>query len=287
MMVTDAGHQFVVTEDGSLSLKDGVTGELFHNRAGAYTEALLNFVQPLSVEKWIGDLQELIVLDVCFGLGYNSFVLLDFIRLLPVERVKIVGIERDRSLRPLLREVLSSEKFRFISPLMAARSEDFQTFEIQRENGDSAHVELEFLNEDARESVPRLDVEGRQFDVVFHDPFSPKRMPELWTVDLFHCYFRMLRRPHGRLVTYSLAGSVRGGLRQAGFTVFRTEAVGEKSGGTLALLPENQLAPNAMPLTDEEEARLKTRSGLPLRDPGFKSTRTEILRLRELEQKNF
>jgi hypothetical protein len=41
--------ELVPTEDGSLSIRDAATGELHHNRAGAYEEALVNYVQPSGV----------------------------------------------------------------------------------------------------------------------------------------------------------------------------------------------------------------------------------------------
>src|SRR5262249_3838994 len=126
--------------------------------------------------------------------------------------------------------------------------------------------ELTLAQGDLRQVVPDL---SEALDLVFHDPFSPARVPELWTADLFKHYFRLLKPKGGRLLTFSAAAAVRGGLRAAGFSVWRTEAVGGKSGGTLACSKEISAACHNFPLRDEEEQKLRTRSGIPYRDPSL------------------
>src|SRR6516162_6353208 len=68
--------ELVRTEDGSLSRFDEETGELYHNRAGAYTEALRNYYEPSDAKERLQRAGELRLLYACFGLGYNTFVLL-------------------------------------------------------------------------------------------------------------------------------------------------------------------------------------------------------------------
>jgi tRNA U34 5-methylaminomethyl-2-thiouridine-forming methyltransferase MnmC len=103
-------------------------------------------------------------------------------------------------------------------------------------------IEIEFIVDDLRAALPSLiDSAEGSFDLVFHDPFSPQHLPELWTQELFAEYFRLLAPRQGRLLTYSAAAAVRGGLFEAGFALGRTIGVGDKSGGTAAWIPSNTL----------------------------------------------
>lgn len=63
------------TADGSWSWYDDTVGELQHNRAGAYSEALTQYVQPLLAQH-PPHKSDWRILDSCFGLGYNTWTLL-------------------------------------------------------------------------------------------------------------------------------------------------------------------------------------------------------------------
>lgn len=56
-----------ITGDGSVGLYSEEFNDIYHSGYGALTEAYEKFVCPLTVEK-----DNINVLDVCFGLGYNS-----------------------------------------------------------------------------------------------------------------------------------------------------------------------------------------------------------------------
>lgn len=274
----------VQTEDGSITLRDRETGELYHNRAGAYAEALANYVQPSAIENFAG--KDVALLDVCFGLGYNTFVLLESFLKLPNRplSISIIAVEKDEEILSLIPRVLEDER---LSLLRAATSGVSWTFgRHQFLLADGIAVTLELRNSDLRVSIPSLQQVSR-FDLIFHDPFSPSKVPELWTVDLFRCYKNLLGR-QGRILTYSSAYAVRGGLKEAGLEVWRTTAVGGKSGGTLAAHPDAVVSDDCIyPLSESEESKLSSRSGIPYRDPSFSAPREEILKLRADEQSAF
>lgn len=285
---TTRKRPFVVTEDGSLSCLDKETGELFHNRAGAITEALMNYVAPSGALEAVQGSGSLTVLDACFGLGYNTWVLIAKLIEAGVSNahVRVVALERDS-------EVLTHAVHVLEEPRLAAVKETLTQLADQDEprldfgrtyswRCETITGELIVCQSDLREAVPGLH---EPFDVVFHDPFSPARMPELWSVDLFRHYHRLLQSHSGRLLTYSSAGAVRGGLREAGFHVWRTAAVGGKSGGTLASI--NTRCPpyaDVSSLNDDEERRLRSRSGIPYRDPSLSDSREAMLARRQAEQ---
>src|SRR5690606_14158191 len=137
--------------------------------------------------------------------------------------------------------------------------------------------QVEFLIEDLRVCLPDL---SPGFDLIFHDPFSPQKAPELWSVDLFRQYYRLLARPHGRILTYSAAGAVRGGLQEAGLAVGRTAGVAAKSGGRIGGF-EAALADS---LSDEERAFIASRAGIPYRDADLRQSRENIRANRLAEQ---
>ena len=65
----------VLTKDGSYSLRSVFFQENFHSLLGALEETKLKFTTPSDLQRFKG--KSLNVLDICFGLGYNSASLLD------------------------------------------------------------------------------------------------------------------------------------------------------------------------------------------------------------------
>ena len=111
---------FVQTKDGTLTLKEKTTGEWYHNSAGAYTESYENYSKPaLFMLNNLGNEKKLRVLDVCFGLGYNSFTLLSELLKsnLQFDEVEINAIEYDESLIPVMARVVDQPCYRNIKEL--------------------------------------------------------------------------------------------------------------------------------------------------------------------------
>lgn len=280
--------QFIETADGSPTLKDTETGELYHNRAGAYTEALLNYVNPSGALKRLKRTGSLQIFDACFGLGYNSFVLLsEAIEQRLEGSIVIDAVDNNPALIEALPTVLRHGKFERLSKnfQLHNRFTDGPLTMQLRLHTCSLPQELKvFLGEHGKIGDRSSDL----LDLVFHDPFSPKRVPELWTIDIFQLYKRLLCAAHGAVLTYSCATAVTGSLIKAGFKVGRTSSVGAKSGGTIAFLGTNEENDfDVLPLGGEELARLETHSSVPYRDPEFKLDRQEILKRRFLEQEQF
>ena len=294
-MINNGAADIHTTEDGSITLKDEGTGELYHNRAGAYTEALTNFVEPLNLNALSGKNEQLAFLDVCFGLGYNTFVLLSELSRLDLraDSIAIVGIEKFQKPLLYIGEVIADQRFAQLHDRITAQAPGFArgefgsfNFSLPCRNRD-VRVSFELWQGDLRQMVPRMvTTQSGRFDGIFHDPFSARRAPELWTIDLFECYKQLLSFPSGRVVTYSSASAVRGAFKQSGLTVRRTPAVGGKSGGTLVMLSSaGDEACDGFPLLDTEEEKLAGRAGVPYRDRQFCKSSKEIVRDREQEQK--
>lgn len=276
-----------LTEDGSLSVFDPETRELYHNRAGAYTEALNNYCLPSGLIEKLqntdGD-REVALVDACFGLGYNTFVLVEQAaracqNAAAGATLRIVGVEIDAAILESTVHILRDDRFAMMhDALQHSLPLGFGSYKFVC---GKLNVQLDVSQGDLRQCIPALTGE---FDAVFHDPFSPRKVPELWTLELFIEYHRLVSARRGAVLTYSSAKAVRGAIRAAGFRLYKTTGVGGKSGGTLGAVDDRFPAnPNVSHLSPEELKVVESNSGTPYRDEGFASARQDILRRRERE----
>lgn len=297
------------TADGSVSCVDSETGQLCHNSAGAYTEAVQNYVMPSRLKEKILKTGHIRVLDACYGMGYNSWALINELvndAELSRETLKkpltlsITAIEKHPEVMAFLPQVLQHPSF---DPLKEKTPHlehntyyrtlvDFENHDPEKaehrtfftEVAEQWYLEFHLWIDDLRSRVARLD---QDFDAIFHDPFSPQKMPELWTTDLFAVYHRLLLERSGILLTYSTAAAIRGGLQEAGFTVLKTRGLGKKAGGTLACSNVTTIAlyeRSTISLESWEEGYLLSRAGIPYRDTRLTQSREAILSRREAEQ---
>ena len=82
---------------------------------------------------------------------------------------------------------------------------------------DGGEVELRLVFGDALETLPWLNESA---DAFYLDGFSPAKNPELWSAEIFR-HIARLAAPDATLATWSVAGSVRRALTEAGFIVER------------------------------------------------------------------
>ncbi|MCP9888784.1 SAM-dependent methyltransferase [Cyanobium sp. ATX 6A2] len=287
--------------DGSFSLWSEHFGEGFHGPIGALSEARAKFVQPAELERFSPG-QRLVVVDVCFGLGTNSAALLEAASGRGLT-LQIWGLELDP--QPL-RQALASEPFRrqwqpgtvalFRSLLEHG---GWSQGDIRSSNQDST---ARLLWGDARsrlgDLLERQQLAGR-CDLVLLDAFSPRRCPELWSLEFLSALARLLR-PDGRLLTYCCAAAVRRSLQLAGLQLASippppqqgaadpSPRIAPWSYGTAAspsLLPIGTEPDSPLrPLTAMEIEHLGTRAAEPYRDPGGQAVAAAILAARRRAQ---
>ncbi|NJL47639.1 MAG: hypothetical protein HC929_09335 [Leptolyngbyaceae cyanobacterium SM2_5_2] len=260
------------TADGSFTLFSEDFGEWFHSRAGAYTEAQTTYVEATQLAT-LALLPALTILDVCYGLGYNTAAALTTIsQVNPLCQVKLVGLELDARVP---QQAVAQH-------LIAPWPEDIQTILQQLATDGQAKgpsLQARLMLGDARQTVQTLVKEGFQADVIFFDPFSPPHCPELWTVDFIQQVARCLN-PGGRLATYSCAAAVRTAFQQAGLSLGAIAATGRRWPGTLAQFTPVGLAP----LSQQEQEHLLTRAAVPYRDPILSDSADTIRHRRQEEQ---
>lgn len=276
------------TADGSFSLYSQRFGEAFHAAGGALSEARHTFVGPAQLQRFAPGTQ-LVVLDVCVGTGSNTAALLEACAARALQ-LNWRGLELDP--QPL-RLALGDPGF--CAQWQPEALEPLRQLEA-RGCLDSSVGVGRLLWGDARAQLPALlDELAGQVDLVLMDAFSPRRCPELWTLE-FLAGLAALLRPDGRLLTYCSAAAVRAALQELGLHLAAIRSTGGRwSGGTAAspspLLVEPRPSEDdgsgdpLRPLSPMEHEHLVTNAAVPYRDPTGQAAAAAILAERERRQR--
>ncbi len=215
----------IVSGDGSRTCYCEAAGEHYHStKDGAFTEALYKHVLPAWAYR-INGRSTVTVLDICFGLGYNTLVLIWYLRRQGYAgRLRIFSPEQDLELLSSLADFPYPEDLADLAPIIR-------------------DLAVNLVYRDARLSIAIIAAEARNWlkqfkapvDIVFHDPFSPAQNHKLWTYE----YFAELKRS-GRddllITTYSTATAVRMGLFENGFHIYENRPPAKVRTATLASL---------------------------------------------------
>jgi len=200
--------EIIVTEDGSTTLYSKEFDQCYHStKDGALQESLQKHVIPAFTLK--KDKEHLTILDICFGLGYNTLATLYYVKTHHLNtKIHILSPEFDQELVESLGTFEYPEEFDELKPIIQALSKNFYYEDEQ--------FKIEVLIGDARESIPKIQ---KKIDIVYQDAFSPKQNPLLWTKE----YFKAIRGiccNDAIITTYSTAIATRMGLYENGFEIF-------------------------------------------------------------------
>jgi len=200
--------ELVLCEDGTNTLFSKEFNEPYHStKDGALHESLEKHVKPaLTLKK---EFKELTILDICFGLGYNTFATLYYIKKNNLKtKVHIISPEFDEELIHSLASFTYPSQFDALKPIIEAISRDFKYEDEQ--------FKIEILVGDARKELPKIK---ESIDVIYQDAFSPAHNPLLWTKEFF-ADIRAIAKDDALLTTYSTAAAIRLGLYENGFYIF-------------------------------------------------------------------
>ncbi|NLA24999.1 MAG: tRNA (5-methylaminomethyl-2-thiouridine)(34)-methyltransferase MnmD [Bacteroidales bacterium] len=198
--------QEITTQDGSKTLLNLKLDECFHSTYGAETEANIVFIKHgLNLFKN----SNINILEVGYGTGLNAKLSFKENQKLN-NKIFYVGLDILKLSKNhteindnLLDDFWSGKKF----------SEVSNEWETQHKLSDN------FILIKKNISIQKFESELK-FDLVYFDAFSPDKQPEMWSEEIFNKIFSLLK-PNGILVTYSSKGTVKRGLRSAGFEVIR------------------------------------------------------------------
>ncbi|MFN6562710.1 MAG: tRNA (5-methylaminomethyl-2-thiouridine)(34)-methyltransferase MnmD [Nostoc sp. ChiSLP01] len=299
-----------LTADGSFTFVSQEFGESFHSHYGAKQESFFKFVEPTQLTK-AAQKPVLRLLDVCYGLGYNTAAALQTIWAVnPNCNVEVIGLELNPAVpqAAIAHNLFDNWKCNYIEILSQL------AFEHQVQ---TACLKAKLLIGDARKAIAIVRESNFLADAIFLDPFSPPQCPQLWTVE-FIKQLSLCLHEDGLLATYSCAAAVRTALLSAGLAIGSTPPMGRRSPGTLAARikgwkAEEQEAgsrgdggvweergkrfpphpptpptlpayPSSSPLCQVEKEHLLTRAAIPYRDPQLSDSSEVILKRRQQEQ---
>ncbi len=196
----------VETADGSITFWNEEYKEHYHTPAGARLEAEEKYIIPSQFKQRLaaGNVN---LLDVCFGLGYNSLAAINS-AIGETSELSITALEMDR-------RVVGQASHQIQS--FEADTFDWKKCLSQLHSNPSCQISNTSCRlhwGDARYTVTHLA--KASYNLVFLDAFSTQRNSELWTVDFFH-KLKVVMKPNAVLLTYCAAIPVRAGLLEAGF----------------------------------------------------------------------
>lgn len=269
------------TADGSFTFFSEKFGESFHSHQGAEAEALLKFIEPTLLREK-AKRERLYILDICYGLGYNTGAALETIwQINPNCVVEVAALESDLAVPQAAIACLERS-------VRSQRPKFWDNLEIQAifktlaavQSIETPKLKAKLWLGDARDTLQQIKAEAFLADAIFLDPFSPPKCPQLWTVEFLQLVSECLK-PDGRIATYSCAAAVRQAFLTAKLHIGATNPVGRRSPGTVASLSDVDLPP----LSVQEREHLLTKAAVPYTDPNLQDSAVDILKRREEAQK--
>jgi len=95
-----------ITNDGSVGLYSPEFDDIYHSTYGAYAEACEKFVIPADLDFYINKFSKINVLDICYGIGYNTKSFLNFyLKKLNVPNLYNETIHSDNNIRTNVHEL--------------------------------------------------------------------------------------------------------------------------------------------------------------------------------------
>jgi len=201
----------ITTKDGSITCYNEEAGDYYHTKSGAKEEAIEKHAKALNIKP------NKIIFDICFGLGYNTAAALE------LGPATVYCFENDEK---ILKNILKlNADFKSYNMIKEFIKGFFKGNKVYEKDG----IKLIMLFGDAREQIKKVKEKA---DYVFFDPFSPAKVPEMWTEEFFKD-IKDKMKTGGKLSTYSCAGWVRDNMQNAGFKVLDGPIIGRRSPSTI------------------------------------------------------
>lgn len=256
--------EFIVTDDGSLSLK-------FQDTMHSYIGALKERLHAYSIPSRIAERKKL--LDICSGFGYNALYALNH-----NPKLKIDMVEKFWEISAVSLIIPLPESYSFLLP-------EFERIKGSVEN--KLH-EMGVLKNLAYTNDPNITLhigEAEEilsemqdtFDVIFFDPYKSEVSPELFTIEFVKLMVDRLEEK-GIFLTYLSNYAIRSAL-SCYLNIGKVNLPLKKVEGTIASTSKEEL-----PIDSYEERIIAlTELGIPYR----KTKSPEEILLKRLEERAF
>ena len=188
--------EYIKTNDGSNTLYSNKYSQNFHSlNDGAVNESLSKYIIPsLNIFQ---EQKTLNILDICFGIGYNTFTTILYILQNNLNiKVNFYSVELDLELIESLKNFDYPKEFIQIKNIITSISNN------KSYKDEQFYIEVKI--DDARNYIKNI----KNIDIVYQDAFSSDVNKELWTKEYF-CDISKSLSKNAIITTYSIATPVR------------------------------------------------------------------------------
>ncbi|PAF54096.1 hypothetical protein BKH42_02470 [Helicobacter sp. 13S00482-2] len=204
----------IKTADGTFTIYNEEFNECYHSLGdGAYLETLYKHILPPMELKNLFFKSQIKILDICFGLGYNCFTTISqYLKMNYKGKLEIFSPEKDTE---IFEKITSLQYPLEIQNINISKIVD----ELKRTHklNSIPQVSVELFLGDAKEYLFLL--ESNSIDVIYQDPFSPKKNPELWDIEYFTRLYEIAAQDC-IITTYCTSLSVKEIAKKVGFFVY-------------------------------------------------------------------
>ncbi len=224
-------NEIILCADGSSTIRSSSFDECYHSVNGALAESvhificngLIHYLNNSVLDSSADKNRTIQVFEAGFGTGLNALLTAmeitsreiyteyTAVELFPLSKNDILSLKYPHSIS----EAKDSSLCREIGTIenLYSKITDSEWDEL---SGITTFFSLKKIHSD----ILGFEFPVDYFDIVYYDMFSPSVQPQVWEPELFKRIFLSLR-PGGIFITYSSKGSVKSGLREAGFVVNR------------------------------------------------------------------
>lgn len=199
-------------------------GDVYFSRENGLAETRHVFLQGNRLEERFAAADRFVIAETGFGTGLNFLAAKDlFERIAPSSAgLHFLSVEKYPLRREDMRRALdvfpeTAAHADAMVPKLPEAAPGFHRVHFGR-------VTLTLLYGDAMEVLPQLEA---TVDAWFLDGFAPAKNPGLWQTEIYAQLAR-LSAPRATVATFTVAGAVRRGLREAGFSVRKVRGFGRK-----------------------------------------------------------
>lgn len=205
-------RQLIISEDGSHTIHDALSGENYHSIHGAIQESNHVFIES-ALKPVISRKKKISILEIGWGTGLNTLL-----SAVECESAKIqasyIAVE------PFPISLSEASQLNYWQLINHPQIREW-TMKMHSHNHQYPfYLSENFVLKVLTEKMQDLQFASCSFDVIFFDAFSPESSPQLWEESIFEILFSAMQY-EGILTTYCAKGEVRRRMQKAGFQVER------------------------------------------------------------------
>jgi tRNA U34 5-methylaminomethyl-2-thiouridine-forming methyltransferase MnmC len=215
-------NKSITTVDNSKTLYSKEFKQHYHSiDDGALNESMVKYILPtFEIFENLSTIDSFSILDICFGLGYNTFSTLLYMQENNIDiPITIYSPEFDTNLLNSLQYFEYPEEFDKINNFQEILQNISSHFYYKNKN-----IEIIIYNGDARKYLRELNKNHINIDVVYQDAFSSDVNPLLWTQEYFDD-IAQISSENCIICTYSIATPIRIGMYNSGFEIYHKKYI--------------------------------------------------------------